>query len=301
MTRAGLSLASADTMLTDRAAELLAAGPADAQTLISHVCMLPGAPRAVAEHMAAALFAGHQRFVREQDGRWRLREARPLAADAPASVAEPSLAGASFVVVDVETTGTRALAGDRITEIAAVLVRDGSATLVFDSLINPERPIPPYITQLTNISWQMVKDAPRFGDVCERLVEVLEGHVFVAHNVNFDWRFVDTEIKRATGRSLDGRRLCTVRMARRLLPQLRRRSLDSVTQYYGIDVSARHRAGGDALATAQVFLRMMGDARAQGYESLDDLERFLSGPSARTRRRRRPSSLPQPVREDTTA
>ena len=74
---AGLTLGDADTPLTTRAAELLATGPADAQALISYVCQLPGAPLNIAEHMAAALFAGHQRFVRDRDGRWRLREAPP--------------------------------------------------------------------------------------------------------------------------------------------------------------------------------------------------------------------------------
>src|SRR5450432_2915724 len=116
-----LTLGSSNTVLTDRAASFLAAGPAGAQALISHVCQLPGAPPNIAEHMAAALFAGHARFTRQSDGRWRLRET-----PAPGStyVANRKLEHESFVVVDVETTGSRAYHGDRVTEIGVVLVKD---------------------------------------------------------------------------------------------------------------------------------------------------------------------------------
>lgn len=297
----GVALAAPETLLTSRALDYLAAGPADAQTLVSHVCQLPGAPRAVAEHIASSLFAGDKRFVREADGRWRVtavEERHPTVV----TVAGEALHGLSYVVVDVETTGGRSDAGDRVTEIAVVRVQgDGTAPeVVFDSLVNPERPIPRYITALTNISWDMVKDAPPFREVCPRLLEVLEGHVFVAHNAAFDWRFLSMEVERATGRTLEGRRLCTVKLARKLLPQLRRRSLDYVAAHYAVDIGARHRAGGDALATAHVLLRMLADARDRGCTTWDDLERLL-GATARKRRPRRPSALPQPVSKDTTA
>src|SRR5262245_27957171 len=107
----GLTLGSSDTTLTNRAADFLAAGPADAQSLISHVCQLPGAPLNIAEHMAAALFAGHKRFTRALDGRWMLRKAAPRAWPSASS----DLRHQSFVVVDVETTGSLAYGGDRIT------------------------------------------------------------------------------------------------------------------------------------------------------------------------------------------
>ncbi|HEY4132036.1 MAG TPA: 3'-5' exonuclease, partial [Gemmatimonadaceae bacterium] len=293
----GLSLASAETLLTERAADYLAAGPADPQSLISHVCQIPGAPSGVAEHMATALFAGHQRFVRESDGRWSLRDAAAIDAlvsrpktstRVTCDVAIPTeLARESFVVVDVETTGTRPFS-DRVTEVAVVQVKDGIATPVFDSLINPERAIPPAIMALTNINWEMVKDAPRFRDVCPQLIGVLEGSVFVAHNASFDWRFIASEIQRATGRKLHGRQLCTVRLARRLLPQLRRRNLDSLCYHYGIDNAARHRAGGDALATAQILLKLLDLARDRGCASVDDVERLLAAGTAKKKRPRRP-------------
>ncbi len=295
----GVTVGAAETLLVERAADYLGAGPASARDLVAHVCQLPSPPVAVAEHMAVALFAGQRRFVREPDGRWRLR----LAADdvaVPLSPDAEALDRLGYCVVDVETTGTSADRGDRITEIAVVRVRNGEAATVFESLINPERPIPPYITALTQITWDMVKDAPRFGEVCDQLLGVLEGHVFVAHNASFDWRFVSAEVRRATGRALEGRTLCTVRMARRLLPQLRRRNLDSVTYHYGIEIGARHRAGGDAYATAHVLIRLLADARARGCGTWTELERLLGAGTSR-RRPRRPPAMPGPVRDDTTA
>lgn len=288
----GVTIEQRETLLTARAVDYLAAGPVDARTLISHICQLPTMPAAVAEHMAIALLAGHRRFVREADGRWGL--AREIVFPSP-----EALSSLSYAVVDVEATGGR-LSGDRVTEVAVVEVRNGVATTVFETLINPQRAIPPWVSRLTNISWDMVKDAPTFPEVCDQLLGVLDGRVFVGHNVNFDWRFLSMEIERVTGRRLTGRRLCTVRMARRMIPGLRRRSLDYVSMHYGIEITRRHRAGGDAFATAQVLLRMLDDARRRGCDSWHDLQHLLIAPPAK-RRPRRPPAMPRPVDKDTTA
>lgn len=290
----GVTVEARETLLTRRAVDYLAAGPADARTLIAHVCQLPSMPPAVAEHMAIALFAGHRRFVREPDGRWGLQ--REVEFPTP-----DSLAGLSYAVVDVEATGGRTYGGDRITEVAVVEVKDGRATTVFETLINPQRAIPSWVSRLTNISWEMVKDAPAFADVCDQLLGVLDGRVFVAHNANFDWRFLCMEMERATGRMLTGRRLCTVRLTKKLLPGLRRRSLDYVSMHYGIEITRRHRAGGDAVATAQVFLRLMEDARREGCATWHDLQRLLIAPTPARRRSRRPPAMPRPIDKDTTA
>ena len=305
----GTTLGSADTILTQRAASYLASGPADAQALISHVCQLPGATPMIAEHMAAALFAGHERFARTIDGRWTLRE-RPVDGSAWSTGAKrrsaraapnvASLDRESFIVVDVEATGSRPFNGDRITEVAAIHVQAGIVTPVFETLVNPERPIPPAVMALTNITAEMVRRAPRFGEICEQLLGALEGHVFVAHNANFDWRFVSAEVERATGRPLLGRRICSVRLARKLVPQLARRNLDAVTHYFGITNHARHRAGGDAMATARAFTRLLSAAAERGIHSLDELDRLARTPSAR-RRPRRPPAMPHSVTDDTTA
>ena len=292
-----VTLGNSDTLLTSRAADFLAAGPADAQSLISYVCQLPGAPATVAEHMATALFAGHARFARDRIGRWMLREASAIA-DVDV---HRTLDQESFVVVDCETTGSRSMAGDRITEVAVVRVHDGRAEMIFETLVNPDRPIPPAVMALTNITWEMVRRAPRFAEICDQLLGALEGSVFVAHNAGFDWRFLSNEITRATRRPLVGQRLCTVRMARHFLPQLRRRNLDSLSDYYGIVNTARHRAGGDAMATAKVFLRFLREARSRDCDTLDALERLLRQPNRKKKRRRRPPAMPHSVSDDRTA
>ena len=296
----GVSLPPAETHLTERARVLLSAGPADVVSLVEYVCQLPGAPRAVAEHLAAVLFAGRAEFSRDDVGRWTLASSGTAAPSIVPCAPGEDCMSRPYIVVDVETTGGRPDHGDRITEIAAVVVRDGHVAEVFETLVNPQRSIPPWITHLTNISWDMVRDKPTFPDICEQLLAVMEGRVFVAHNATFDWKFVSAEVQRATGRRLEGERLCTVRLARKLLPQLPRRSLDYVTAHYNIDIAARHRAGGDAVATAHVLLKLLGDARDRGIERWTDLERLLGARRARTSRRR-PSAMPQPVRRDTTA
>jgi len=302
---AGVSTVAERSLLADRAADYLKGGPADSRSLIASVCQLSLLPDAVAEHMAVTLLRDHPRFARTPDGAWRLSEPSAPAWRSAAPASEPLLGALSFSVVDVETTGGRPDSGDRITEIAIVTVRDGAVAEVYDTLVNPERSIPPFITRLTNISWEMVRDKAPFRDVCGDVLRALEGNVFVAHNASFDWRFVSAEVSRSTGRELTGRRLCTVRLARRLLPQLRSRSLDWVARHYGVEIPAgmRHRAAGDALATAHCLLRLLDDARDHGCERWSELERFLaSTPASRHKRRgRRPPGMPQPVDRDTTA
>lgn len=295
--RSGVTVVAKDTLLTLRALDYLATGPSDAQTLIAHVCQLPRMPATVAEHMATALFAGHDRFVREPDGRWALFGKR----ESSVAVPRDPLAELRYAVVDVEATGGGAHRGDRVTEVAVVEVHNGVATTVFDTLVNPERSIPPWVSRLTNISWDMVKNAPTFREICDQLLGVLDGRVFVAHNANFDWRFLGVEIERVTGRRLEGRKLCTVKLARKLLPQLRRRSLDYVSMHYGVEITRRHRAGGDALATARVLVRMLQDVQRRGCTSWHDLQMLMMAPTPKRRRPRRPPALPRPIDKDTTA
>jgi DNA polymerase-3 subunit epsilon len=274
----------AETLLATRAREFLATGPADAVALIEYVCQMPGAPRVVAEHMAEALFAGRREFARSADGRWRMAEVpvRPYVA-----AVRERLSTLSWVVVDVETTGGRPSAGDRITEYAAVLVRDGEVREVYETLVNPQRPIPPMISALTHITWDMVRDKPTFREVYREVLRTLEGRIFAAHNAGFDWQFVSSELARASGEVLHGRRVCTVRLARRLLPHLPRRSLDYVARHYGVRITARHRAAGDAVATAHVLLHLLRDAAERGCDTWEDLDGLLARGTARARRRGR--------------
>lgn len=279
-----------DTALVARAREFLATGPAHSVPLIEHVCRLPGAPTRVAERMARALFEGTSDFTRDPRGRWMLVPPVNRSTTVRSINARPGLMEMSFVVVDVETTGTRAYHGDRITEIAAVSVRDGQIADMYETLVNPERPIPPFVTALTRITRDMVRNAPLFRDIAPHVVRAFDGQHFVAHNAAFDWRFVSAELERASRAALSGVRLCTVRLARVLLPHVRRRSLDSLAYYFGVEISARHRAAGDALAAARILLRLLSEAEARGCVTLDDVL-MLMRPSA-TRRRRRKRALP---------
>ena len=317
----GVRLRPAEQVLVSRARDYLAAGPADPVDLIGHVCQLPSPPRFVADHMAMALLGAWEEFGRDSLGRWCLAtsatddswstdhpDPNPSAVGEQAETtpsprrARPSdrLDDLSYVVVDVETTGGSSFGADRITEIAAVVVERGEITRVYETLVNPQRPIPPMVTRLTNITWEMVKHAPTFRDIVPHVADAIRGHVFVAHNAGFDWRFVTSEIARATGERLEGRRLCTVKLARRVLPQLSRRSLNYLARHYGVEITARHRAGGDAMATARVFIRMLREVRDRGCTTWPDLEALLREPM-RGRRRRRRSAMPRFIDRDTTA
>jgi DNA polymerase-3 subunit epsilon len=158
----------------------------------------------------------------------------------------------------------------------------------FSTLINPERPIPPMITELTHIDGWMVRDAPRFRDVAKLVWERLQGCIFVAHNAGFDWSFVSMELLRALNTPLRGRMLCTVRMARKFVPEVRRRSLDSLCWYFNLPNEARHRAFGDARVTAQVFRRMLDRVGEREIRGWNQLQKVLYARAPRRKRRSTP-------------
>lgn len=230
-------------------------------------------------------------------------EGQPLRAPAVQRRTGTALNGLDFMVVDVETTGGGSLRNDRITEIAAIHVRDGDIVGEFETLINPQRAIPPMISALTNITWEMVRQAPLFREICDQLIPLLDGKVFVAHNAEFDWRFVTTEITRATGQRLEGERLCTVRLARALKPELRSRRLDVLAHYYGITIERRHRAGDDARATAKLLLRFLRELEERDcitFEAMRELM-YRRGRGRRGRRGRRGPAMPRGMDRDASA
>lgn len=156
-----------------------------------------------------------------------------------------------YAIIDVETTGGKA-SRDRITEIAIVL-HDGTQIIeAWESLINPETPIPWNITVLTGINDEMVEKAPRFFEVARKIVEMTEGAIFVAHNARFDYSFIGEEFKRL-GYTFTRRQLCTLRLARQTLPGLHAYGLDALSRHFNIHNNARHRAMGDVQATIKVL------------------------------------------------
>lgn len=156
-----------------------------------------------------------------------------------------------YAIVDIETTGGYA-ENHRITEIA-IYHHDGiSITDSYHTLINPGRNIPYYITGLTGITSEMVSLAPSFERVAKEIHQWLDGKIFVAHNAHFDYSFLRKELEQV-GIAWNARKLCTVRLSRKIIPGLRSYSLGSLAESLGIEIKNRHRAGGDAEATVKVF------------------------------------------------
>jgi DNA polymerase-3 subunit epsilon len=209
---------------------------------------------------------------------------------------DPLIRDVPFVVVDTETTGVSAWGGDRITEVAAVMVSGGQVGPSWSSLVYPQRAIPSWVSSLTGITDDMVRDAPPFMALAEHVRTTLGAGVFVAHNVGFDWRFLNAELERTTGDGFDlnARRLCTVRLARIFLQKLERRSLDHVASYYGITIAERHRALGDAVATAHCLTYLLEAAQAAGIHTLNELDAYVAEWRRRrhSRRRKRRTFLP---------
>ncbi|WP_088341605.1 exonuclease domain-containing protein [Robiginitalea sediminis] len=159
-----------------------------------------------------------------------------------------------YTVVDIETTGTGAT-GNRITEIALFNIDEGEITDSFSSLVNPGCDIPTFITGLTGITTAMVRRAPPFGALAEQIAAFTSGRVFVAHSVNFDYPIVRREFERC-GIDFTRKKLCTVRLSRKVFPGLRSYSLGKLCNSLGIPLEDRHRAAGDALATAYLFSKI---------------------------------------------
>lgn len=228
------------------------------------------APPGLAARLVYDLLGTDGRLCVDGEGVWSLAARTPLPWEA-------CLAELEYAVVDVETTGSSVARGARIVEIAAVHVRNGRMDGEYSTLVDPGGWIPGWVTRLTGIEQSMVLDAPRFEQIADAVRGSLEGHVFVAHNVAFDWRFVAEEMRRARSVIPEGPRLCTVRLAKRVLPGLRRRGLDSLARYYGVEIVGRHRAGGDARATAAILIHLLAAADGRGIRSWGQLQDWLAG------------------------
>jgi len=241
-------------------------GPTHTLDLAGDVLGLAGHPGAASAAVFQMLGAD-PRFLVDSEGVWSLD---PMLAPLGVSLSE-----VRFAVVDVETTGGRAWNGHRIVEIAIVEVQDGAIVDEYQTLVNPAQGIPSMITSLTGITGEMTAVAPYFEHIAEEVAGRLEGRAFVAHNATFDWSFVSAELVRANVDVPAVPKLCTVRMVRRLVPALRHRNLDVVTRHFGVEIQGRHRAHGDAFATARVLLRLLDEAAGRGIEDLATLQSYL--------------------------
>ncbi|MCG2615009.1 GIY-YIG nuclease family protein [Terrimonas sp. NA20] len=160
-----------------------------------------------------------------------------------------------YAVVDIETTGGYASANG-ITEICIHLFDGEKVVDTFQSLVNPCQPIPRYIQAMTGITDEMVEAAPKFEEVAEEVYSFLKDRVFVAHNVNFDHSFIKAHLQ-AAGYDLQVKKLCTVRLSRKIIPGHASYSLGKLCDALEIRITGRHRAGGDATATAILFGMLM--------------------------------------------
>jgi DNA polymerase-3 subunit epsilon len=162
--------------------------------------------------------------------------------------------------VDLETTGATATA-DRITEIGIIEV-DADGVREWSTLVNPGVPISSFIESLTGISSAMVASAPAFAEVASEVLARLEGRLFIAHNARFDYGFLKNEFKRA-GLDFRATVLCTVKLSRKLFPQHPRHNLDSLIERHGLQVSARHRALGDARLIHQFWQQLLASVEPE--------------------------------------
>ncbi len=190
-----------------------------------------------------------------------------------------------YAIVDIETDG-----GVKTTEIS-IFIFDGNEVInEFTTLINPEKNIPLYITKLTGINNRLVENAPKFYEVAKRIYEITEDCIFVAHNVNFDYGILGKEFK-SLGLNFRRKKLCTVRLSRRLLPGKRSYSLGNLCASEGIVIEAgqRHRARGDAEATVTLFQKLLK------IDAKDDFKVFNFFLNARSREATLPPLLPTEV------
>jgi DNA polymerase-3 subunit epsilon len=197
----------------------------------------------------------------------------------------PSLAHVPFVVVDLETTGGSAQY-DRVMEVAAIRVENGVVQERFERLAEPGVPIPPFVTRITGINAALVRGKPSFESLLPDLRRLFDGAVVVAHNASFDCNFLAQAFSRA-GIEWQTDRLCTLRLARRLLPGLHSYKLDSLCAFLGFSFVQSHRAGPDAEATLSVLQHLLETAIGRGIDSLASLLRVQQQPVTHKRRKGR--------------
>jgi DNA polymerase III epsilon subunit family exonuclease len=191
-----------------------------------------------------------------------------------------ALSETDFVVFDIETTGPK-MPPSRIMEIGAARVQSGRIVAEFQTLVNPLMSIPPFIAGLTGIRDEMVADAPTFEEVAADWLDFADTAVLVAHNAVFDVRFINHEVSHVfPGQRMMNSHICTVSLARRLLPELKSFRLGALAEHFSVPHRTRHRAGDDARATASVFIRLLEHLDEQGVRDLNGARRFKMERSA---------------------
>jgi DNA polymerase-3 subunit epsilon len=195
----------------------------------------------------------------------------------PAAVAAPTpLSAAAFTVLDLETTGGKP-PDHRITEIAAYRIEGLAIAGHFQTLVNPRRAVPSFVSTLTGITNAMLKGQPASSEVLGSLLEFAGDSVVVAHHSEFDRKFISSELKQARLPPLANTDLCTCKLARRILPWLPSKSLGNLASFFGLEVENRHRASSDALAAARLLLIFLGYLQHRGLTTVEEVLLFQHG------------------------
>jgi DNA polymerase III epsilon subunit family exonuclease len=186
------------------------------------------------------------------------------------------LARAGFVVFDLETTGAKT-PPCRVTEIGAYRVKNGAIVEEFHSLVNPEMPIPFFISLLTGITDEMVRSAPKFNELADAFLRFIGDSVLVAHNAGFDMRFLNHEVGRLyEDYRLGNPSLCTVQLSRKLLPDIENHKLKTLAEHFSVALVNHHRANEDAYATARIFINLLDQLQTRGVRDLGEARTFNS-------------------------
>lgn len=211
-----------------------------------------------------SLLGSDSRFVETHDQCWTVQGSRIL---------QQTLEEATFAVVDLETTGS-VIGVDEIIEIGVVVVSSGEIQDRYETLVWSDRSIPPWVARLTGINNKDLEGAPTFSDVAETVASMLDGNVFVAHDIRFDLPFLSWEFARrgVVRPAVTG--LCTLKLSRQLWPDLASRSLPELARHFQVAHDNPHRAGDDAEATASVLQAALDDVRSMGLTELGDLFRL---------------------------
>ncbi|HJU55000.1 MAG TPA: exonuclease domain-containing protein [Pyrinomonadaceae bacterium] len=261
-----------DSALVQETIEMLrvCGGRAPAADIADIVLKLPDLDAGVAAMLVADLI--------KDDHRLLLRDGTTVELDCE-NAEERLLTESDFVVVDVETTGAKT-PPCRVTEVGAYRVSRGRIVAEFQTLVNPEMEIPPFIVELTGITNEMVRTAPVFADVAHAWLDFADEAILVAHNAPFDVRFLNHELARVfPGRRMVNTHLCTVKLSRRIFPGLLNYRLHTVAEHFAIQIVNRHRAAGDALATAEIFLHMLDRLHEHGVRDVAGARLFSFNPN----------------------
>jgi DNA polymerase III epsilon subunit family exonuclease len=255
-----------DSLLVNETVDFLISvgGTASAMDVVDYIMNIRNSSPPLARLLVADLVA--------RDSRLAIREDDVVLVEVDHDAI--GLSDAGFVVFDLETTGAKT-PPCRVTEIGAYKVQGGKIVGEFHTLVNPEMPIPFFITLLTGISDEMVRKAPKFAEVGDEFLKFIGDSILVAHNAGFDMRFLNHEVHRLYEDYRVGNpSLCTVQLSRKLLPDVDNHKLKTLAEYFSVELVNHHRANADALATAKIFINLLSDLQARGFQDLGSVRSF---------------------------